>query len=157
MFAEVERFSNAYREYKKRNGKLDFTDLLDRYIESGNPISVRYAYIDEAQDLSRIQWEVLQRCFQDCEKVTIAGDDDQSIFKWSGADLNTFLSLAGEVTVLAHSYRLPMAAYNKAASLIGRVRQRFDKPFTPAGHPGKLAYVSTLDAVKINPEQSTIC
>ena len=156
MFAEVERFADAYNRYKARNGKLDFTDILDKFIKDGKPINVRYAYIDEAQDLSRIQWEVLQRCFCNCEKVVIAGDDDQSIFKWSGADLKTFLSLQGDVTVLAHSYRLPLVAYNKAASIIGRVRQRFDKPFTPAGHTGKLAYVSTLDAVRINPEKTTL-
>ena len=156
MWPELERFSNAYRKYKEQTGKMDFTDILDRYIENGKPVEAEIAYIDEAQDLSRIQWEVLQKCFCEAKRVIIAGDDDQSIFKWSGADLGTFLSLEGEKTVLAHSYRLPQAVYNKAEGIVKRVKQRFDKPFTPAEHTGKVNYVSSLDAVKINPEVKTL-
>lgn len=156
MWPELERFSKAYRKYKEQTGKLDFTDILDKYIENGKPVDAEIAYIDEAQDLSRIQWEVLQKCFSSCKKVVIAGDDDQSIFKWSGADLQTFLELQGEKTVLAHSYRLPAAVYNKAAAIVGRVKQRFDKPFTPATHTGKVGYVSTLDALKLDPQTKTM-
>lgn len=156
MFPELERFSNAYAKYKEQTGKMDFTDILDRYIEEGKPVEAEIAYIDEAQDLSRIQWDVLRKAFGDAKKVIIAGDDDQSIFKWSGADLSSFLALEGEQTVLAHSYRLPQAVYNKAAAIVGRVRQRFTKPFTPAAHTGSVQYVSFLDAVKIDPEVRTL-
>ena len=156
MWAELERFSKTYSEYKRQTGKMDFTDILDRYIADGKPVEAEIAYIDEAQDLSRIQWEVLQKCFSQAKKVVIAGDDDQSIFKWSGADLSSFLNLKGEKTVLAHSYRLPVAVFNKAAAIVGRVKQRFDKPFTPAAHTGKVGYVSSLDSVKIDPEVKTL-
>ena len=156
MWQEVERFSSFYTKYRAHTGKLDFTDLLDKYITEGKPSQVKVAYIDEAQDLSRIQWEVLVQCFGGAEKVVIAGDDDQSIFKWSGADLGTFLKLEGEIKVLAHSYRLPMAIYNKANAVIGRVKQRFDKPFTPAAHPGGISYISSFDQVKVNTEESTL-
>ena len=156
MWAEVERFSSVYQKYKDNSGKMDFTDLLSRYIEDGIPTGVKVAYIDEAQDLSRIQWEALSKCFAGVDKLVIAGDDDQSIFKWSGADLHTFLSLKGDVEVLAHSYRLPLAVFNKAASIVGRVKQRFAKPFTPAGHVGAVNYVSSFDHVRINPEESTL-
>jgi superfamily I DNA/RNA helicase len=135
---------------------MDFTDLLDRYIAEGRPATVKRAYIDEAQDLSRIQWEALQKFFSEVDELTIAGDDDQSIFKWSGADLGTFLSLAGEKTVLAHSYRLPLAIYNKAAAIVGRVKQRFSKPFTPAGDGGSVRYISSLDHLKIDPTVDTL-
>lgn len=156
MWAELERFSKTYSDYKKQAGKMDFTDILDRYIQDGKPVDAEIAYVDEAQDLSRIQWEVLQKCFSGCKKVVIAGDDDQSIFKWSGADLSSFLSLQGDKTVLAHSYRLPLAVYNKATAIVGRVKQRFDKPFTPATHPGKVGYVSSLDSVKIDTGVKTL-
>lgn len=156
MWAELERFSKTYSDYKKQAGKMDFTDILDRYIQDGKPVDAEIAYVDEAQDLSRIQWEVLQKCFSGCKKVVIAGDDDQSIFKWSGADLSSFLSLQGDKTVLAHSYRLPLAVYNKATTIVGRVKQRFDKPFTPATHPGKVGYVSSLDSVKIDTGVKTL-
>lgn len=156
MWGEVERFSNAYSEYKRRTGKLDFTDLLDRYIAIGKPAAVSCAYIDEAQDLSRIQWEVLQKFFSNVDQLYIAGDDDQSIFKWSGADLNAFLELTGEKQVLAHSYRLPVAVYNKAAAIVSRVKHRFSKAFTPSEAQGKVSYISSLDHVKIDTDESTL-
>lgn len=153
---EVERFAKGYETFKKQNGKMDFTDLLERYINEGTPLGVKHAYIDEAQDLSRIQWEVLQRCFSNADKVIIAGDDDQSIFKWSGADLQTFLKLEGTPCVLGHSYRLPAAVHGKAAAIIKRVKQRFDKKFTPTEKEGSVKYVTSLDHVKIDPEAKTL-
>lgn len=156
MWPEMERFSAVYSKYRERTGKLDFTDLLDKYIREGLPTGVKVAYIDEAQDLSRIQWEALGKCFADVDKLVIAGDDDQSIFKWGGADLGSFLQLKGEIKVLAHSYRLPQAIYNKAAGIIGRVKQRFDKPFTPAGHAGKVSYVSSFNQVAVDQNQKTL-
>lgn len=156
MWQEIDRFVKGYEKFKKQNYKMDFTDLLEKYIREGEPVPVKSAYIDEAQDLSRIQWEVLQRCFSNAEKVTIAGDDDQSIFKWSGADLNTFLSLKGNVRVLAHSWRLPVAVHNKAAAVIKRVKQRFDKEFTPTEETGKINYISSLDVLKLDPNVKTL-
>lgn len=156
-WAEVERFATGYATFKKQNNKMDFTDLLEKYIAEGKPVEdVRHCYIDEAQDLSRIQWEVLQRAFCNAEKVVVAGDDDQSIFKWSGADLQTFLKLEGTPCVLGHSYRLPKAVHGKAAAIIKRVKQRFDKEFTPTEKEGTIKYVSEFDHVKINPEVKTL-
>lgn len=155
MWAELERFAKEYAQYKKQNFKMDFTDLLDNYIAEGEPSDAKVVYIDEAQDLSRIQWEVLERCFSSAEKVIIAGDDDQSIFKWSGADLQTFLNLQGTKRVLAHSWRLPRAIHAKAGTVIKRVKQRFDKPFSPTENEGKIEYLSSIDHVSIDPEKKT--
>lgn len=155
-WAEVERFCTAYAEYKKMTGKLDFTDLLQRYVDSGQPLDVDVGFIDEAQDLSKLQWAVLCRCFVNAKRVVIAGDDDQSIFKWSGADLGSFLSLKGDMQVLARSYRLPKAVHKKARGIIQRVRHRFEKEFEPADKEGSVSYVSSLDAVRIDPEETTM-
>lgn len=156
MWPEIERFSMEYAKFKAQNFKMDFTDLLEKYIREGDPLNIKVAYVDEAQDLSRIQWEVLRKCFANAERVTVAGDDDQSIFKWSGADLDTFLSLEGTKRVLAHSYRLPRAVYGKAAAIIKRVKRRFDKQFEPTELPGKVQYVSTLDHIRIDPDEKTL-
>lgn len=71
---EVEKFTRAYREWKLREGLLDFTDLLDRVVD---PLPVDVVLVDEAQDLSRLQWRALWRFASKARRVYIAGDDDQ--------------------------------------------------------------------------------
>lgn len=155
-WAEQERFSLGYARYRERTGLLDFTDLLHKFIKEGHATKVKVAFIDEGQDLSRAQWLVLEKCFSNVQQVTIAGDDDQSIFKWSGADLDTFLSLGGEQRVLEHSYRLPIAVYQKALGVIMQVRHRYPKAFTPTDRRGAVDYVSSLEQITIVPGESTL-
>jgi ATP-dependent exoDNAse (exonuclease V) beta subunit len=54
-------------------------------------------FIDEAQDLSLLQWEMVRKIWGEAEKTYIAGDDDQAIFKWAGADVDHFIALKEEV------------------------------------------------------------
>lgn len=153
---EQERFSNGYAQYRKKTGLLDFTDLLHKFVEEGKPTNAKLAYIDEGQDLSRAQWMVLEKCFADVDLVTVAGDDDQSIFKWSGADLDTFLNLDGEKIVLAHSYRLPIEVYKRSLNIIKQVENRYEKEFTPTDRMGSVDYVSNLEQLNIVPGESTL-
>ena len=57
-------------------------DLLER-----TP-SLAHVVLDEAQDLSPLQWQMIDKMlsFPQVEEVTIAGDDDQAIYEWAGAD-----------------------------------------------------------------------
>ena len=66
-------------------------------------------FIDEAQDLSLLQWEMVRKIWSRAEKTYIAGDDDQAIFKWAGADVDHFIALKEEVDdiqTLDQSYRI---------------------------------------------------
>lgn len=153
---QMKDFADGYRKYKDRTGLMDFTDLLQVFIETGKPTQAKLVFIDEAQDLSKIQWNVLKKCYSNAEEVIIAGDDDQSIFKWSGADLEAFLALEGEQQVLAKSYRLPVAVYNKAQTIIKQVRRRFNKEFSPTDKKGRIEYVSMLDQADVKPGETTL-
>jgi DNA helicase-2/ATP-dependent DNA helicase PcrA len=135
---------------------MDFTDLLTKFVEEGRATEAKVAFIDEAQDLSQAQWKVLQKCFASVDKVIVAGDDDQSIFKWSGADLNTFLNLEGEKRILNRSHRLPRAIYTKAKHVIDQVKDRYSKPFEPTDTEGSVDYVSTLEQANVTQNESTM-
>lgn len=153
---EVAGFAARYKQYKAQTGLMDFTDLLEQYAEVGRPSSAQIVFIDEAQDLSPLQWKVLCRCYADAEQVVIAGDDDQSIYKWSGADLDTFLNLEGSREVLGHSFRLPRNVYSLAQGIIKKVDKRFPKKFTPTEREGTVDYVNALEHVTINPGETTL-
>jgi superfamily I DNA/RNA helicase len=106
-WSELEEFQEKYQEYKSKKFLMDFTDMLSAYIAMCDPSPAEYVFVDEAQDLSPLQWQVLKHAFANVKKTTIAGDDDQSIYKWSGADVRAFLGLEGDKRVLSQSYRLP--------------------------------------------------
>lgn len=74
----LEYVERAYRQYKEQNLLLDFTDLLERLVEEPFRLpNLETVIIDEAQDLSRLQWKLVEHLVKRCKKVYIAGDDDQ--------------------------------------------------------------------------------
>jgi superfamily I DNA/RNA helicase len=67
----------AYENFKAENHLVDFHDCLLKFRERNMPVNVKVAFIDEAQDLTLLQWEVCQIAFSAAEKIRIAGDDYQ--------------------------------------------------------------------------------
>lgn len=131
-------YSKSYTRFKKDTGKVDFDDMLDNFIDHCEPIDADVVIIDEAQDLSTRHWRVANHAFQNAREVYVAGDDDQSIFKWAGADINHFLSLTEEPEVLPISHRLPVDVFDLAEHISGRIHNRYDKQWEPAGHSGRV-------------------
>ena len=70
-----------------------FNDVLADYITKCQPLDIDLAIIDEAQDLSPLQWEMVEHMTAKCPEIYYAGDDDQAIYSWAGADVNHFLNL----------------------------------------------------------------
>ena len=66
-----------YEEYKTREQKIDFFDCLIKYVQIGEPLPVKVAMIDECQDITALQWKVIEKAFFKAEKIIIAGDDKQ--------------------------------------------------------------------------------
>ena len=51
----------------------------------------------------------------------IAGDDDQAIYQWAGADVESFVNLKGNETVLEQSYRIPKKVHEVAQGILNRI------------------------------------
>ena len=98
QWREVERVADALKVFKQQRALLDFTDMLAQFVESGITMPLDVLLVDEAQDLSRLQWRVVSRLMPSCRRVVVAGDDDQAIFIWSGADVDQLIahSVAGD-------------------------------------------------------------
>ena len=125
-------------KYKKENGLYDFTDMLESY-ESSLPIDI--CIIDEAQDLSSLQYKMAIRASSSASEVYIAGDDDQAIFGWAGADITKFLSLKGKKRILPKSYRIPSSVHNIAGDVVKRIKNRYPKEWQPRDEKGSVEYV----------------
>jgi DNA helicase-2/ATP-dependent DNA helicase PcrA len=106
-WTEVARVAKALEVFKKENGLLDYTDMLTEFVRSGVVVNLDVLFVDEAQDLSHLQWRVIFQLAQKARHVVIAGDDDQAIYRWAGADVEQFIGLEGNTTVLGQSWRCP--------------------------------------------------
>ena len=150
-FEFVER---TYRHYKQRNYLLDFTDLLELIVlESHRLPNLEVVIIDEAQDLSRLQWNLVEALTQKAKRVFIAGDDDQAVFTWAGADVKSFLSLKGKITVLSQSYRVPARVYRLANTIVQRIQQRQEKEWRPREFEGEVFSYNRIEDVPVSSGQ----
>lgn len=146
-FEYVER---AYRHYKESNNLLDFTDLLEKVVESPNLLPrLDVLIIDEAQDLSRLQWDVVMALADRSDRVFLAGDDDQAVYTWAGADVKSFLNLTGKITILEQSYRVPAKVHALANTVVNRIRQRQPKTWNPRQEEGTVQYYNDFTHVDI--------
>ena len=69
--------------------------MLLQFLEQGTGPDLDLLIIDEAQDLVPIQWRMVKECLlPNAKKAYYAGDDDQCIFDWAGANVHNFLDSA---------------------------------------------------------------
>lgn len=145
-------FCRNYDQYKASMGLVDFTDMLSLAMSCHDP-DVDVLYVDEAQDLSPIQWDLVYKWANSVDEIVIAGDDDQSIYVWGGADPEGMARFTedfkAEKVVLDQSYRIPVQVHTMANRVIHRINgPRVDKVYKPTDHGGSLqvhAGIWTLD------------
>ena len=138
-----------YKRYKEARGKIDYTDMIQRFVAANKAVPVKVAFIDEAQDLTTLQWRMVWTAFRDCDKVYIAGDDDQAIYQWSGADVEYFLSINAEIEILRHSWRVPNNLLYLPRSISSLISKRIEKKYDGIESSGTLMYVNTHEEVPI--------
>ncbi len=135
------QFEKLWTEYKQENGLLDFTDLIgtcmrDVAIAPRNP-SVIFA--DEAQDLNGMQLSLVRKWGERASYFIVAGDDDQTIYSFTGATPDAFLDPDipdDHKIILKQSFRVPRAIHRLAEDLIHRVTRRQAKEYLPRAADG---------------------
>ena len=130
---EYERFTRAYEAFKKKFGYVDYTDCLELFVKRNKPVPVKVAYIDEAQDLTKLQWKVCMVAFRNAEKIYIAGDDYQSIYTYAGAVPKYLVQASSMYSTikLEQSYRLPVKVYELARAVTDMIAVKVDKDYKP--------------------------
>lgn len=148
---KLKQFADTVHSYKNDIGKLDFDDMLSEYEEENMTADIDIAIIDEAQDLSNAQWDMAKQAFRKAKKIYVAGDDDQAIYEWSGANVERFLNISGEQSVLPLSYRLPEKIYNLAQSITKMISNRYEKEWLPKDKSiGSVQRLSGIENLQID-------
>jgi len=139
-FAEIEYVANCYKKYKAQQKLFDYTDILEYFVEKGDKFCPRFAisFLDEAQDLSPLQWKMAHIINSKSERMYIAGDDDQAIYRWAGADVSQFINLDGGSEVLSQSYRVPQTVHEHAQRIVTRIKNRRTKKYLANGTMGNV-------------------
>lgn len=145
---------NNYRRFKEEARVIDYTDMIEEFCRIGAGVPVRVAIIDEAQDLTTLQWKMVFIAFKYAERMYIAGDDDQAVYQWSGADVDYFLGLEGKIEVLRHSYRLPDAILQYAKTITSQITHRKDKEYEGTGVLGRVEEHNIVSEVEINKNET---
>ena len=94
---KLKYIADGISKYKKERNLYDFTDMIIEFVARATLEDIvpnlDVLIIDEAQDLLPVQWEMAKVLMKHSERVFIAGDDDQSIFKWAGANPEDLIGL----------------------------------------------------------------
>jgi superfamily I DNA/RNA helicase len=137
-------FVKKYEAYKNDNGLIDFTDMLVHALTQMRPIEgVKHVVIDEAQDLSPICVALCDRLFQNAETCFWAGDEDQAVYLFSGADARLFIDRyrkADSKILLRQTHRFGQEIWDLANKVIRQVSERIPK--TVFGREGMKHHLS---------------
>lgn len=143
-WAMVEHVSRGLAEYKRAHHLIDYTDMLEMFASSTWSARLEVLFVDEVQDLSLLQWRVVEKLAETCRRVVVAGDDDQAIYRWAGAAVDRFVSMPGAAQVLDQSWRVPVLVQNMASEAVEQISQRRPKAWRPRAEAGVVRRVQTF-------------
>lgn len=149
------QMARAYAEYQKRlhsNNALDFDDLLYKTVQLFQDCPdvleqyqerFRYIMVDEYQDTNEIQFLLVRQLARKYRNLCVVGDDDQSIYKFRGANIMNILNFEEEypdakVIKLEQNYRSTGNILNAANAVIRHNEGRKDKTLWTAREDGAL-------------------
>ena len=144
-------------DYKNTYKLIDYNDMLNRFI---NQIQLPDAkvpefdviFIDEAQDLSLLQWKMITALQPHTKDIYIAGDDDQAIFGWAGADVDSFIKFDAVEIPLKQSRRVPNLIHQRALLRLDNIKSgRLEKPWnTPTSQEGTIKIFFSIDPIDLS-------
>ena len=138
------------KEYKRITGKLDFNDMINRLLLKEDLPRFKAIFIDEAQDLSPLQWKLYDKLKNYTDDIYLAGDDDQAIFAWAGADVDRFIQEPGKERVLKYSKRISRAVQEQSQLPLEKIRGlRKEKIYYSRNYEGHSERINNLDQLDL--------
>jgi DNA helicase-2/ATP-dependent DNA helicase PcrA len=148
----IQMLSDTWTEWKYENGLMDFTDLLETALRDIDraPNDPSVGFVDEAQDLTPLQFAIVRKWAEHMDSIVIVGDEDQCLYSFIGASPESMLfpMLPQEnIRTLTNTYRLPKAILDWSQNLITQVEQRHHKDVVARTEGGevRITTASTKD------------
>jgi len=148
----LQHIADNYVEYKKKKKLMDFNDMIQLLLDKKDKIpKFKAVFIDEAQDLSPLQWKLYDQLKEKSEDIYLAGDDDQAIFAWAGADVKRFIEEPAKEKVLKYSKRIPKSVQEQSETCIENIQGiRKIKKYYSRDYGGICEEVANLDQIDLS-------
>ena len=142
---ELDNYKNSYK-------LVDFTDMIEKFNVSELCPKYDVVFVDEAQDLSPIQWKMYDILKKNSKHIILAGDDDQAIYGWAGADVQRFQDEPAKNIILPQSYRVPQAVQQIADQILNRIpdSRRIKKKWASRPEGGYVTHVTSIEDVPLH-------
>ena len=143
----------AWRNWKGANDVVGFADMLERVHQRSLLPNVDYLIIDEFQDITTLQYQVYSEWRPHMDRVLIAGDDDQVVYAWQGADPDLLLEEDVDTDeVLPNSYRLPSRILNVVNQEVSHIEKRQEKDLEPRKEGGAVEALTNRSMLDLTRE-----
>lgn len=158
---KVANIFEAYEKLLEQSKALDFDDLLLRSarllresaaVREKWQARFQYIHVDEYQDTNRVQYELMRLLTGPKQNVCVVGDEDQSIYRWRGADVSILLSFSRDfpsarIVKLERNYRSTQSILDAAGAVVSHNPDRLGKSLSAHNGPGgNLRYFEGRDA-----------
>ena len=140
-------------QFKEAYHLDDYTDMIEKFTKHPEKCpEFDVVFIDEAQDLAPIQWELFDILKNKTKDIYLAGDDDQAIFAWAGADVDRFVNEpADEDIVLNQSRRVPRLVMEQSQIIVDRIQgARKEKEYNPRDVEGTVQHIYSIDSLDLS-------
>ena len=131
----------AYQQQLRRNNAMDFDDLMIHPLDIFTRVPevlekyqkrFRYVLVDEYQDTNKAQYHLIRKLSEKHQKITVVGDEDQSIYRWRGADIENILNFEKDypeclVVRLEQNYRSTQNILDAANIVVAHNQKRLGK------------------------------
>src|SRR5918992_4401489 len=159
--AAIARVYELYENRLHANNALDFDDLLIKTVRLLRDVpevrekynnKFRYILVDEYQDTNALQFDLIRFLTQKQQNIAVVGDEDQSIYKWRGADITNILNFEvhfprTKIIRLEQNYRSTQTILDIAGAVVKNNRQRKGKTlWTSNPRGGRVGYYQAYDA-----------
>ena len=138
---EVENYKNSFK-------LKDFTDMIEKFNVAELCPKYDIVFIDEAQDLSPVQWKMVDIIRENSKYVILAGDDDQAIYGWAGADVKKFQDEPSKKDIiLPQSHRVPRQVQILADKILDRIpdERRIRKHWKAREEEGFVDHITSIE------------
>jgi DNA helicase-2/ATP-dependent DNA helicase PcrA len=159
--AAIARIYKTYEERLHANNALDFDDLMIKTVRLLRDVpevrdkynrKFRYILVDEYQDTNSLQFALVSLLTQQQQNICVVGDEDQSIYKWRGADITNILNFEKHfsntrIIRLEQNYRSTQTILDVAGAVVKHNTERKGKTLWTSNPPGeRVRYYQAFDA-----------
>jgi DNA helicase-2/ATP-dependent DNA helicase PcrA len=159
--AAIARVFRLYEERLRNNNALDFDDLLIKTVQLLRRVpevrekyneKFRYILVDEYQDTNALQFALIRFLTEKQQNICVVGDDDQSVYRWRGADISNILNFEQhypetKVIRLEQNYRSTQNILDAAGAVVRNNTERKGKELWTANPSGeRIRYYQAFDS-----------